>query len=175
MKTRPCSRNGLSRTRVYPGNVLCGSASLLTIDCEPPVRDEVSKGAERIKHYTTLMSRLVGDLLDVVSIGAGRFALSPRREDASALLLETVEVYQPIAAGNDISIRSEVKTGSFGLRANSTRAALSSTHCQRRRKGTLLVPTSGARWWGGRAFFGQICLDHHFAREQPGTRCNVFA
>ena len=95
------------------GGIALSAASLLTIDCEPPVRDEVSKGADRIKRYTARMSRLVGDLLDVVSIEAGRFALSPRREDASALLLETVEVYQPIAAANDISIRSEIKTGSL--------------------------------------------------------------
>jgi signal transduction histidine kinase len=89
------------------------AASLMNIACEGEVARAVARNAQRIQQCTARMDRLVGDLLDVVSIEAGRLALSPLRHDASELLSETSEVFLAIAAAKQISIRSEVGAGSL--------------------------------------------------------------
>jgi signal transduction histidine kinase len=98
-------------------NMLSGmalsAASLMNIECEGEVARAVARNAQRIQQYTVRMDRLVGDLLDVASIEAGRLALSPLRHDASELLSETNDVFLAIAAAKQISIRSQVGAGSL--------------------------------------------------------------
>lgn len=93
------------------GGLAMSAASLLSIKGEagPVVRRE----AERIQRYTARMNRLVGDLLDLASIEAGRLAVVPSRHDAIELLRETQDVFQPIATTKGISIRTEVKAGTL--------------------------------------------------------------
>jgi signal transduction histidine kinase len=53
------------------------------------------------------MNRLVGDLVDVVSIEAGRFAIAPTSCDAKALIREVLETFQPTASAKGISLNAD--------------------------------------------------------------------
>jgi signal transduction histidine kinase len=94
------------------GGMALSASSLLTIQCEEEIARAVARNAQRIQQYTARMDRLVGDLLDVVSIEAGRLALSPRRDEPSELLSETTEVFFAIAAAKGISLQSATGPGS---------------------------------------------------------------
>ena len=58
------------------------------------------------------MGALVGDLLDVVSLDAGRLAVTPRRADASALVRQAIDSFQPSFAARDIAFAAEGAAGS---------------------------------------------------------------
>jgi signal transduction histidine kinase len=75
-------------------------------------RDGIDREARRVQRCTARMTELVGDLVDVVSIEAGRLAVAPQRHDAMDLLRETLEVFQPLAGAKKISIASDVRAGS---------------------------------------------------------------
>jgi signal transduction histidine kinase len=95
------------------GALALSAASLQSIECEDGVRQQILRGAQRVQRYTARMNRLVGDLLDVVSLDAGRLALVPQRQEAADLLRDTVEAFQPLAVTKDISIRTELRVGSL--------------------------------------------------------------
>lgn len=61
---------------------------------------------ERIHRYVARMNRLIGDLVDVVSIDAGKLAMVPEPRDARALLSEVVDAFTPAAAEKGISLKA---------------------------------------------------------------------
>ena len=61
-------------------------------------------GMTRIQRYVARMNRLIGDLVDVVSLDAGKLAVTPTRGDAAALLTEAVEAFADAAAEQDIGL-----------------------------------------------------------------------
>ncbi len=63
-------------------------------------------GAKRIQGYAASMNRIIGDLVDVVSIDAGKLALQPERRDAAALLAEAAETGAHAASAKGISLGS---------------------------------------------------------------------
>ena len=63
--------------------------------------------AKRIERYVARMNRLIGDLVDVVSIDGGKLAIQPERCDATALLTEAVGTFQQGAAANGIALTAE--------------------------------------------------------------------
>jgi signal transduction histidine kinase len=74
--------------------------------------DRVAHGeAGRIRRLTGRMSRLVGDLLDVVSLEAGTLNIMARLQDAAPLLAEAIESMRPAAAAMGIALRAEIATG----------------------------------------------------------------
>jgi signal transduction histidine kinase len=54
------------------------------------------------------MERLIGDLLDVSAIEAGQLAIQHSRVSPGELLVETLELQQPIAAAGSLEIRLEL-------------------------------------------------------------------
>lgn len=60
----------------------------------------------RIQRYGARMNRLIGDLVDVASIDAGRLAVAACRGDAAALVGEAVDALQPIAAEKSITLEA---------------------------------------------------------------------
>jgi len=64
-------------------------------------------GYDRILGYTTRMTRLVEDLVDVVSIDAGKLALEPARNDVLELFRETVDASAHAATTQGIVIHSD--------------------------------------------------------------------
>ena len=63
--------------------------------------------AARIQRYAARMNRLVGDLVDVASIDAGKLAVTPAQGDWTQLLAESVEMFQGAAAAKNITLAIE--------------------------------------------------------------------
>jgi len=64
-------------------------------------------GMKRIQRYVARMNGLIGDLVDVVSIDAGKLAIRPQRGDAVLLLTEAVDAFAPAASEKGISLEPE--------------------------------------------------------------------
>lgn len=62
---------------------------------------------KRIERYVARMNRLIGDLLDVASIDAGKLAVNPVPGAWSALIAEAADTFKPAAAAKGISLQTE--------------------------------------------------------------------
>jgi signal transduction histidine kinase len=65
----------------------------------------------RIQRYAARMNRLIGDLIDVASIDAGKLALAPVPGDATPLIAEAVDTFQAAASAKGISLQTEIVEG----------------------------------------------------------------
>lgn len=65
----------------------------------------------RIQRYAARMNRLIGDLLDVASIDAGKLAMTPVPGDAAPLIAEAVDTFQAAASAKGISLQTEIVEG----------------------------------------------------------------
>jgi signal transduction histidine kinase len=68
---------------------------------------QVLVGTKRIERYAARMVRLIGDLVDVTSIDAGKLAISPGSQDLNALVAEAAETFEPVASAKGISLQWE--------------------------------------------------------------------
>lgn len=64
--------------------------------------------AHRIQHYAARMNRLIGDLVDVASIEAGKLSIAPTRGDACALVDEAVGMFETLAHSKGLSLASRM-------------------------------------------------------------------
>jgi signal transduction histidine kinase len=64
-------------------------------------------GMARIDRYVARMNRLIGDLLDVVSIDAGKLAIHAQQGDINVLITEAVEAFGHIAQEKGIYLAAE--------------------------------------------------------------------
>jgi signal transduction histidine kinase len=64
-------------------------------------------GTHRIQRYAARMNRLIGDLLDVVSIDAGKLAVATADSDVSALIVEAVDTFQGAASAKGIVLEAQ--------------------------------------------------------------------
>ena len=71
----------------------------------------VSAGVDRIRRYVARMNRLIGDLVDVTSIEAGKLAVSPIEGDAAALVAEATETFRPAVLEKGLSLSAEIPPG----------------------------------------------------------------
>jgi signal transduction histidine kinase len=67
--------------------------------------------ANRIRRYVARMNRLIGDLVDVASIDAGKLAMAPKAGDAAVLVAEAIETFQPAALEKGVSLSAETAPG----------------------------------------------------------------
>ncbi len=68
----------------------------------------VSAGKVRIQRYVARLNRLIGDLVDVTSIDAGKLAMVLVEADAAALMAEATAAFQPAALEKGIALSAEV-------------------------------------------------------------------
>lgn len=99
--------------RTLLGGMAMGAAALKMIPCDDSVRQLVHREAARLQRFTTRMTHLVGDLLDVVSIDAGKLQVEPAPHEANELLRETLDAFEPLAAVRKVSLRGRVGSGSL--------------------------------------------------------------
>jgi signal transduction histidine kinase len=59
---------------------------------------------DRIHRYAARTNKLIGDLLDVASIEAGKLAVVPVRADAALLISEAVDTFHDTASAKGISL-----------------------------------------------------------------------
>jgi signal transduction histidine kinase len=71
-------------------------------------REQVLAFAQRIQRSGARMSRLVGDLLDIVSIEAGKLAVATELADPIAVVTEAVDAFQAQATAGGISLAAEI-------------------------------------------------------------------
>jgi signal transduction histidine kinase len=97
-------------------NLLAGivlSASLLErranerAGSETPEGKRITQGTERILLYAARMGRLIGDLVDVTSLTAGKLAVALAPTDGRALLSEALETFRVLAAEKRISLEAK--------------------------------------------------------------------
>ena len=72
---------------------------------------QVSGAANRIRRYVARMNRLIGDLVDVTSIDAGKLAVVPLEGDAAALVAEATEAFQPAALEKGVALSADLPAG----------------------------------------------------------------
>lgn len=98
-------------------NLLSGVA----IEAEMLVRDpndasdngRTAVRARRIQRYAARMNRLIGDLVDVVSIDAGKLAIVRTRTDLSAIVAQTMDAFAQAAARAGVALTAECNEGIF--------------------------------------------------------------
>lgn len=103
------------------GGIALSTGTLLRAEGDTLSREVVEREAQRIQRYTARMTRLVSDLVDVTSIEAGRLAIVTSRHDATELLRETIDAFHGVAAGLNISLRTEVKADAILARCDHER------------------------------------------------------
>jgi signal transduction histidine kinase len=81
-------------------------AALMIREPAASSRDRSVSGAEKIQRLAARMNRLIGDLIDVTSIEAGKLAVDAARQEASDLVKAAVDAFEPAAAAKGISIDS---------------------------------------------------------------------
>ncbi|MDB4965129.1 MAG: hypothetical protein JWN44_818 [Myxococcales bacterium] len=69
---------------------------------------EAASYAERIQRLSARMNRLIGDLMDVASIDAGKLAIERAPHDAAVLVRDAMEAFQPAALAHDIKLGSAI-------------------------------------------------------------------
>ncbi len=65
----------------------------------------------RIQRYAARMNRLVGDLVDVASIDAGKLAVTAVRADASRLVNESLGMFEGAASAKGVRLEADPATG----------------------------------------------------------------
>jgi signal transduction histidine kinase len=68
---------------------------------------KVNRYADSIQRFSARMNRLVGDLMDIASIEAGKLAMVRVRHNASALVRDSLEAFEPAAAAQGIELATK--------------------------------------------------------------------
>ena len=90
-------------------NAMVGFASLIMKDVSRPDHEpDVVRHAEMIQRSGARMNRLIGDLADVVSIEAGRLAVTRVGADPTHVVTEAVETFQALASANGVSLAADI-------------------------------------------------------------------
>ena len=77
-----------------------------TAEADPDPRRAAA--TSRIRRDVARMNRLIGDLVDVTSIDAGKLAVTPVEGDAAALLAEATDTFQPAALRKGVSLAADI-------------------------------------------------------------------
>ena len=85
------------------------TASLLSKRAPQTAEGEQTRAsAERIHRYVARMHRLIGDLVDVVSIDAGKLSVAPVRGDLAILIAEAADTFQVSAEAKGLTLEVDV-------------------------------------------------------------------
>jgi signal transduction histidine kinase len=63
---------------------------------------------ERIERYAARMNRLIGDLVDVASIDAGKLAVTPATRDLAILIAEAADSFRATASAKGVSLEAQI-------------------------------------------------------------------
>lgn len=86
------------------GGIVMNAELLTRLNAAGEQRAQVVTATSHIHRYAARMNRLVGDLVDVAGIDAGKLALTPAPGDLTALMTEAVEMFQAAAADRGVSL-----------------------------------------------------------------------
>jgi signal transduction histidine kinase len=86
------------------GGIALSAELLKSVQNSPDPFAKVRDYAERIQRFSARMNRLVGDLMDVASIEAGKLSLVRSRRDITLLLRDAIEAFEAAAAAQGITL-----------------------------------------------------------------------
>jgi signal transduction histidine kinase len=87
------------------GGILLSASVIAEIAGREQSSPESLVQAQRVMRSASRMNRLIGDLLDVTSIDAGKLAMIPIVADAATTVREAVDTWQPIASAKNVELR----------------------------------------------------------------------
>ncbi|MFN2634047.1 MAG: ATP-binding protein [Thermoanaerobaculia bacterium] len=74
-------------------------------------REQTLAQTTRIQRYAARMDRLIGDLMDVATLDAGKLAIAPVSGDWEALIAEALDAFHASATAKGLSLRTEIGEG----------------------------------------------------------------
>ena len=91
-------------------NAIMGGAELIAkgVARENHV-DQVRMNAQRIQRSAVRMNRLIGDLVDIASIEAGRLAVTLEPGDPTLVATEAIEIFQAQASATGVTLTTELE------------------------------------------------------------------
>jgi signal transduction histidine kinase len=92
-------------------NLLSGivmSAALLSTHASDEGDSQILTEAMRIRRYAARMNRLVGDLVDVASMDAGKLTVARARGDSRTLIADAAEMFQAAASAKGILLQTDI-------------------------------------------------------------------
>lgn len=95
--------------RTLLGGIALQAALLKRDAAEDEAGRRTVQAAEKIQRFTARMNRLIGDLVDVASIEEGRIRVAAELQDATALVRESVEAFQPLISSQGLSLDVEIR------------------------------------------------------------------
>ena len=93
--------------RALLNGMTLSAGELVAAPVEGEAKRHVHREARRIQRLSARMNLLIGDLLDVVSIEAGKLQVQPVPNEANGLIRETLETFESAAAARGVSLRGE--------------------------------------------------------------------
>jgi signal transduction histidine kinase len=91
------------------GGITLQADLLLRDAAEDGVGRKAATAAKFIQRFTAQMKRLIGDLVDVASIDAGKLHVAPVVQDATELVRESVEAFLPVARAKGLSLKVKIR------------------------------------------------------------------
>jgi signal transduction histidine kinase len=91
------------------GGIALQADFLLQNAPEDAVGRKTATAARFIQRFTARMKRLVGDLVDVASLDAGKLHVAPVLQDATELVRESVEAFLPLARAQGLSLKAKIR------------------------------------------------------------------
>lgn len=89
-------------------NLLSGIVMSATLMSDQATQSDEGKrsllSAERIQRYAARMNRLIGDLVDVAAIDAGKLSIATSRGDISTVIDEAIDMFQGLAHAKGITL-----------------------------------------------------------------------
>jgi PAS domain S-box-containing protein len=79
------------------GTIVMSAAQLLDSPVREERRERSRKSVETIRRAAQVMNRLIGDLVDIAGLEAGRLAIDRREVSSAAVLAEALEMMRPLA------------------------------------------------------------------------------
>jgi signal transduction histidine kinase len=138
------------------GGIAVSVGQLLRHVTDDDAGRKIYRSATNIQRINLRMSRLIGDLLDVVSIDVGKFTVIPEDHDVCRTIEDIVESFAPIAAAKGVSLTVKLSDDARCRRASITSASSkSSATCSPTRSSTA---RKAARSWCPRRAPAQTSL-----------------
>jgi signal transduction histidine kinase len=91
------------------GGIALQADLLLQNAAKDAVGRETARAARFIQRFTSGMKRLIGDMVDVASLDAGKLHVAPVLQDATELVRESVEAFLPLARAQGLSLKAKIR------------------------------------------------------------------
>jgi signal transduction histidine kinase len=89
------------------GGIILSAEILARQGSATPEGRRIAAGTTRIQLYAARMRRLIGDLTDVTSLGAGKLSITSTPSDQGVLVAEAIETFQVLATEKRIELEAE--------------------------------------------------------------------